>query len=62
MRPKSRTSCDRVVVQHAQGTKVHALRIVPAGEAEAVVGVEPTVVGVAARIGGVEYGVHGGLC
>ena len=51
MRPKPGAPGDRVVVQHAQRTEVHALGVVPAGEAETVVRVEPTVVGVAARVG-----------
>ena len=44
------TRPNEVIVQHAQGAEVHPLGIVPAGKTERMVGVEPTVVGVAACI------------
>ena len=43
-----------VVVQHPQHAEVHALRVVVAGEAEGVPGVQPAVVGMASRGGGVQ--------
>ena len=43
-----------VVVQHPQHAEVHALRVVVVGEAEGVPSVQPAVVGVASRGGGVQ--------
>src|SRR5690606_6042909 len=48
---------DDVVVHHAQHTEVHAGGIVPIGEAEAEVGLQPAVVGGAALAGAVQYHV-----
>lgn len=43
---KSTTSGDCIVIQDAKRTKVHSLGVLPIREAKAVVGVEPSVIGV----------------
>ena len=52
---------DGVVVQDAKRAEMHALGVPPTGEAEAVVGVEPAVVGMASRVCRVKDGLHGAL-
>jgi hypothetical protein len=47
-----------VVIQHAQHAEVNPRWVVPVGKAEAVMRIEPAVVGVAAFGGGVEDGFH----
>ena len=37
-----------IIIEHAQRTEVHLLRVMPSCEAEAVVCIQPTVIGVAA--------------
>ena len=44
MRAKTSIPANGIVIQYSQGTEVHALWIVPACEAEAVVGVEPSMI------------------
>ena len=56
---KTSPSHHTVVVQHPQGAKVHALRILPLGKAEAVRGAQPAMVGMAAGAVGVNNGLHG---
>ena len=48
VRSEASTARHIVVIEHAKRTKVHLLRIVPSSKAETVVGVQPTVVGMAA--------------
>ena len=56
---KATASGYAVVIEDAKHSKVHALGVVIIGKAEAVVGIEPTVVGMTARSGFVQYGIHG---
>ena len=48
MLAKTHAARNDVVVEHAQHPKVNALRVVPRGKTKRMLGVEPTVVGVAA--------------
>ena len=48
MRSKAPSACNVVIVEDTQGTKVHLFRVVPPGETETVVRVQPPVIGMAA--------------
>jgi hypothetical protein len=50
---------DPVIVQDAEGSELHPLRVVVSGEAEAVVAFQPSMVGISAAIGRVDYFFHG---
>ena len=52
------TRCDEIIVQHSQFAKIHAIRIVILAKAECMIGLQPTVVKIASRIGFMDYFFH----
>lgn len=51
MHPEAHLGRDKIFVDDAQGTEMSVRRVIVIGEAEGVVGIEPTVVGVASFLG-----------
>jgi hypothetical protein len=49
---------DAVIIEDTQRAKLEPFRVIPAGEGEGMFGVQPAVVGCAARGFGVEDGFH----
>ena len=55
---KASAALDSVIIEDTQRAKLEPFRVIPAGEGEGMFGVQPAVVGCAARGFGVEDGFH----
>ena len=58
MRPESFARGDRIVVEHPQGAEMDSPGVVISGKTERMVGIEPTMVGVSARLCAVNRLIH----